>query len=79
MKSKKTVFKILVSLVLIVGLFIGYEVYISYHHLTVKSYTIKSERIKNDVKAVLISDLHNSEFGKKNEKLVKKSKSKNQI
>ena len=74
MKSKKTVFKILVSLVLIAGLFIGYEVYISYHHLTVKSYTIKSERIKNDVKAVLISDLHNSEFGKKNEKLVKKIK-----
>lgn len=50
------------------------EIIISYKCLTVTNYKIKSEKIKDDVRIVLISDLHNSEFGKKNQRLIDKIK-----
>lgn len=51
---------------------IGMEIIISYKCLTVTDYKIKSNKIKDDMRIVLISDLHNSEFGKNNKRLVKK-------
>lgn len=51
---------------------IGMEIITSYKCLTVTNYKIKSEKIKDDTRIVLISDLHNSEFGKNNRRLVKK-------
>lgn len=61
--------------ILLIGLLvIGIEIFVSYKCLTVEEYTIKSERITQDMKIVLISDLHNSEFGEKNQKLVQKIK-----
>ena len=53
-------------------LFIGTEIIISYKCLTVTNYKIESEKIKNDIRIVLISDLHNNEFGKDNHRLVEK-------
>lgn len=50
------------------------EIIISYKCLTVTNYTIRSEKIKDDARIVLISDLHNSEFGKKNQRLIDKIK-----
>lgn len=53
-------------------LLIGIEIFISYQCLTIEEYTVKSEKITKNMKAVLISDLHNSEFGKKNRRLIEK-------
>lgn len=50
---------------------IGIEIIISYKCLTVTNYKIKSDKIKDDTRIVLISDLHNSEFGKNNRRLIK--------
>lgn len=58
---------------LVVGaLFVGIEILISYKCLMVKEYAIESERIEESVKLVLISDLHDSEFGEGNQRLVEK-------
>ena len=71
MKVKQFFYIMLFGLCLILC-FIVYEVYISYNHLKIQNYTISSKKIQNDVNIVLISDLHNHEFGKDNKKLVEK-------
>ncbi len=39
-------------------------------NIAVKNYTVESEKIKNGVRLVLMSDLHREEFGKDNQRLV---------
>ena len=51
-------------------LFIVIEVVISYKCLTVKNYNIESDKIKENVKVVLVSDLHYGTFGENNKRLV---------
>lgn len=70
-RRKKVLIGILCLLVL-GALFVGIEILISYKCLMVKEYAIESERIEESVKLVLISDLHDSEFGEKNQRLVEK-------
>lgn len=70
-RRKKVLIGILCLLVL-GALFIGIEILISYKCLTMKEYTIESERIEESMKLVLISDLHDSEFGEGNQRLVEK-------
>ena len=55
-------------------LFIVIEVVISYKCLTVKNYNIESDKIKENVKVVLVSDLHYGTFGENNKRLVSKIK-----
>lgn len=45
--------------------------------LVVRNYTYQSNKIKNDIKVVAISDLHNKEFGKNNINLINKIKEQN--
>lgn len=73
----KKILKIIVILILIVVLFITTEVVISYKCLTVTNYKIKSDRIKEDTRLVLISDLHNNEFGKNNKRLINRIEKQN--
>lgn len=70
MTNMKKILKITAILILIVILFITTEVVISYKCLTVTNYKIKSDRIKKDTRIVLISDLHDNEFGKNNKHLI---------
>lgn len=56
----------------IFAILIAVEIIISYKCLTVTDYKIKSDKIKETTKIVLISDLHNSQFGSKNKHLVDK-------
>ena len=56
----------------IFAILIAVEIIISYKCLTVMDYKIKSDKIKETTKIVLISDLHNSQFGSKNKRLVDK-------
>lgn len=55
-------------------LFIVIEVVISYKCLTVTNYNIESDKIKENVKLVLVSDLHDGIFGENNKRLVSKIK-----
>lgn len=68
----KRILKIIAILLIIMIILIGVEVFISYQCLTVTNYKIKSDKIREDARVILISDLHNNEFGKDNKRLVDK-------
>ena len=68
---KKSV-RIAAMIFTIFAILIAVEIIISYKCLTVTDYKIKSDKIKETTKIVLISDLHNSQFGSKNKRLVDK-------
>lgn len=55
-------------------IWIAVEIIISYKCLTVTDYKIQSDKIKENLNIVLISDLHNNQFGKANNRLVSKIK-----
>lgn len=62
----KKILKITGILLMIFILFIVIEVVISYKCLTVTNYNIESDKIKENVKLVLVSDLHDGIFGENN-------------
>lgn len=66
---KKKVLLILVSVLFLLGCF---SLYASKHFLLCSHYGIEDERIENDFRIVLLSDLHNSVFGEGNKRLVEK-------
>ena len=48
------------------------DIWISYNWLTVSNFTVTSSKISEPFRIVLISDLHNHEFGSSNAKLVER-------
>lgn len=68
----KKILKIIVIIVLVIIIVITTEIIISYKCLTITNYQIRSDKIKENTRIVLLSDLHNNEFGKKNERLIRK-------
>ena len=65
--------KFLITLTCIVAvllILLGINIWYSANVLTVNTYNIKTEKLNNKVKFVLISDLHNKEFGENNIDLV---------
>ena len=50
------------------------SMYVSKNWLTVSHYTIRSDKLKSEIRVVQLSDLHNFEFGENNEKLIQKVK-----
>ncbi len=66
--------EILIIPVLIIILFLA-NIFFT-NHLTISKYTYKSDKflVKDDFKIVQISDLHNKEFGKNNNRLINKIK-----
>lgn len=74
MTLKRKVFIGILSVFILGLVWIGIEIFISYQCLTIEEYTVQSEKITKKMKVLLISDLHNSEFGRKNQRLVKKIK-----
>lgn len=72
MKPKKRGLKIagIVCTLLVVASCIS--VYISYNVLTVTEYKLKNKKVQSPMRMLLVSDLHNHQFGDNNEELIKK-------
>lgn len=68
----KKIFLIIAVTIMAISSFLYYEVYISYNKLTQSNYTIKNEKIDNDINIVIISDLHDNNLGENNQKLIDK-------
>lgn len=66
--------KIIVSVILIAAAFLiclsGKSLYDSKYSLTCSEYSIESEKLTSPIRVVQLSDLHNSEFGAENQKLI---------
>lgn len=72
MKHRKRRILLIVAGVLILGL--ALSIYMSANCLTVNTYLWETDRISGEVKLVVLSDLHDHEFGEENERLVEKVK-----
>lgn len=64
--------KITISLILLIALITAASIFLSYNVLTVRTFSYETDKAVNPVRAVVISDLHEHEFGKDNVKLVEK-------
>lgn len=60
----------IVMILSVITLF-GYELYSSKFMLKDSYYTIETQKVKTRIRIVQLSDLHNSEFGKDNNRLIK--------
>lgn len=56
---------------------IGFEIFISKYALTTTHYTIHSDRIDHPFRVIQLTDLHDSEFGKKNKRLISRVRREN--
>lgn len=68
---KKTI-KILVIIFFILILACLASIWVSYNWLTVTHFTVRSSKISEPFRIVLVSDLHEHQFGRDNEKLAEK-------
>lgn len=64
--------KIILVIFAIIVLLVAWGIFSSYHILTVTEYEVCSDKVVDDVNVVMISDLHNHEFGRSNASLVKR-------
>lgn len=71
-KKIKVIAKILCGLLLAVLIYCCVSILISYHALGVTEYGISSVKISEEINIVLLSDLHESGFGKDNTRLIQK-------
>lgn len=69
--------KITISLILLVALITAASIFLSYNVLTVRTFSYETDKAVDPVRAVVISDLHEHEFGKDNVKLVEKIREQN--
>ena len=68
----KKIIKILVIILFILILACLASIWISYNWLTVTHFTVRSSKISEPFRIVLVSDLHEHQFGRDNEKLAVK-------
>lgn len=73
-KSKFTIERIVLFIVVIVISILVVETVISYHWIKVNEYSVSAKEIQSPVRLVVISDLHAHKFGSDNGKLVDKVK-----
>lgn len=71
-KKIKVIAKILCGLLLAVLIYCCVSILISYHALGVTGYGISSVKISEEINIVVLSDLHESGFGKDNTRLIQK-------
>lgn len=64
--------KITISLILLIALITAASIFLSYNVLTVRIFSYETDKAVDPVRTVVISDLHEHEFGKDNVKLVEK-------
>ena len=68
LRRHKRVFAIIV--LLLIGIMAGWNFYQSKYSLNYSSYQISSDKINTPVRILLLTDLHNSEFGENNQELI---------
>lgn len=72
--KKKLLQIILIILILcftfVTGLCLGFEIYRSNYTLEVSNYTVSDSQITEDIRMVILADIHNREFGEGNEQLL---------
>lgn len=68
----KKIIKILVIILFILILACLASIWVSYNWLTVSHFTVQSSKISEPFRIVLVSDLHEHQFGRGNEKLAEK-------
>lgn len=68
----KKILKVVLVISLILVAICAVDIWISYNVLTVSNFTVTSDKITSPFRIVLISDLHNHQFGSYNEKLIEK-------
>lgn len=68
----KKIIKILVIILSILILACLASIWVSYNWLTVSHFTVQSSKISEPFRIILISDLHEHQFGRGNEKLAEK-------
>ena len=71
MKKKVKILLIIISILFFACLV---SIWISYNWLTVSEFTVASSKISEPFRMVLVSDLHDHQFGRNNEKLAEKIK-----
>lgn len=64
--------KITISLILLIAFITAASIFLSYNVLKVRTFSYETDKAVDPVRAVVISDLHEHEFGKDNVKLVEK-------
>lgn len=69
---KKVIKRILIGGCILMILVLGAGIIPSYFFLEVSDYQFESSKIQESVKLVQLSDIHNAEFGKENQRLLKK-------
>ena len=73
----KKIIRIFFILILLGVCFTGFELFISRYWLTTTRYTISSNRIDHPFRVVQLTDLHDSEFGRDNKKLISRVRREN--
>lgn len=73
MEPKKIVREILIILVVLLLMCLT-SLWLSYNYLTISNFIVKNSKITKAFRIVLISDLHDHQFGNGNKKLVKRIK-----
>lgn len=68
-KYKKQLSIVSILLVLL-GVWSFYEIWISYHKLEVTKYTLQSEKLEESIQMTVLADLHENSFGEDNNKLI---------
>lgn len=68
----KIVLKIILLIFFIIILICTFEIWISYNVITVSNFTVISDKVMSPFRIVLISDLHDHQFGSENDELIKK-------
>lgn len=67
-----TFIKIIITLLLLFLFYSGASIWISSNYLVVHEYELQSSKVSQELRIALLSDLHDHEFGEKNEKLITK-------
>ena len=71
---KKVIKRIFLGVFALMIFALGAGIIPSYYFLEVSDYEFENEKIQESVKLVQLSDIHNAEFGKENQRLLKKLK-----
>ena len=74
MKQKHRFVKYFVIVIIICVLVFGVDLVLSQKYISITSYICENNKIKQNFKIVHLTDLHNYQFGSKNQRLISKVK-----